>query len=144
MLLFAIGLTVIFIITIPIIALRRYKKELKSQDWYDEFQYEFQSTQCPHEKHIKLAETNWKFYFTMKKEIKITADVGVASASVHRTRYRFYCEECGKKRWFKMTRSVRDHKGLFHLRLKYLFLTGGAILLYFILFGNLFDWLLGY
>ncbi|QTD43219.1 hypothetical protein [Sporosarcina sp. Te-1] len=126
-----IGLLIILFIVMIIFFSKRYQKELRSKDWYNEFQYEFQSVDCPHKKAIKLSDTNWKFHFTMKKEVKVTVNAGPASASVHRTRYRFYCEECGKKRWFRQTNSVRDHKGLFYLRLKYLLIIGGSIMLFF-------------
>lgn len=132
LLLIAVGILVVLFVTMIIFITKRYQKELRSADWYDEFQYEFESVDCPHKKAIKLSDTNWKFHFTMQKEQSATVKAGPASVTVHKTRYRFYCDECGKKRWFRQTNSVRDHKGLFQLRLKYLLTLGASIMLFFI------------
>ncbi|GKV56526.1 hypothetical protein NCCP2222_24730 [Sporosarcina sp. NCCP-2222] len=131
LLLIVIGILVVLLVTMIVFISKRYQKELRSADWYDEFQYEFESVDCPHKKAIKLSDTNWKFHFTMKKELRTTVNAGPASATVHKTRYHFYCDECGKKRWFRQTNSVRDHKGLFQLRLKYLLIMGASIMLFF-------------
>lgn len=136
-----IGVVVVLLFISVLIITRKYKKELTSQEWYHEFQYEYQSVDCPHKKQIKLADTDWKFAFTMKKEKTFTVNAGPFSKSVHRVHYRFYCEECGKKCWFEQTNSVMDHKGLFRLRLKYLALGAGTIMLIFIVSMNLLAWL---
>lgn len=120
---------VVIMLTLITIILRKYKNELTSKDWYNEYQYEYQSVDCPHEKIIKLKDTDWRFAFTMKKEKYLKVNVAGYSTTIHQYRYRFNCEECGRRRWFKQTNSVLDHKGLLTLRLKYLAIVGVTIML---------------
>lgn len=131
-----IGIVIIFTLTVISVISGKYKKELKRQDWYETFQYEFKSIGCPHEKQFKLKDITWKFAFTLKKEKSRTVNIGPISNTVHQVHYRFYCEECRKKYWFEQIGSVRDHKGLFYLRLKYLAIGGGSIMLIFIISMN--------
>lgn len=128
-----IGVMLIIVITAIVLLNKRYKKELRSQDWYEEFQYEFRSADCSHDKQIKLTEIDWKFAFTMKREKNIKVEAGPFSKTIHQVHYRLFCNECGEKRWFEQTNSVLDHKELFRLRLKFLAMGAGVIMLAFIL-----------
>lgn len=132
---------VVVLVTLIIIIHRKYKKELITQEWYEDFQFEYESIECPHDKIIKLKDTNWKFAFRTKKEKRFTVTVGGFSNMVHEIAYRFYCEECGKKRWFKQTNSIRHHKGLFGLRLKYLILGGAIVMLTLFISAYVLAWL---
>lgn len=135
---------VILALTAVTIIMSKYKKELHVQHWYEDFQYEYKGVDCGHEKNIKLANTNWKFAFTLKKEKSVTVKAGPLANTVHQVHYRFFCEECGKKRWFEQTNSVRNHKGLFTLRIKYLAIGFVTFMLLFvgsmsIIFGVIVD-----
>lgn len=131
--LIVIGIVLFIVITGIVLLMKKYKKELTSKDWYETFQYEFRSADCRHEKQIKLTEIDWKFAFTMKKEKSVTVAAGPFSKTTHRVHYRLFCEECGEKRWFEQTNSVLDHKDLFRLRIKYLAVGAGVIMLAFII-----------
>lgn len=137
MLFIVIGIVVSLTITLVAVIMNKYKKELHAKDWYEEYQYEFKGVDCGHDKHIKLADTNWKFAFTLKKEKNLTIKAGSFSKTVHQIHYRFFCEECRKKRWFEQTNSVRDHKGLFSLRMKYLAIGFVSLLTFFALSMNI-------
>ncbi|MGN7387932.1 hypothetical protein [Sporosarcina sp. SAFN-015] len=137
-----LGFVVILLTATVIVSVKHYKKELVSQDWYDELYYKFQSIECPHEKHIKFSETNWKFHFTFQREKAITVQKGLVSKQIRQHHFRFFCEECRQQRWFEHSNSSAETKGLYSLRLKYLFLTGASIMLILFLTGNLFNWLL--
>ena len=137
MLFIFIAIAVLLVITAVLVIMKKYKKELIAQNWYDEFQYEFQSVDCPHALHFKLAETDWKFAFTPKKEKNFTVRAGPFAKTTHQVHYRFYCKECERKCWFEQTNSVQDHKGLFTLRLKYLAIGFATIMLLFIISMNI-------
>ncbi|MBD7986266.1 hypothetical protein H9649_16975 [Sporosarcina sp. Sa2YVA2] len=142
--LIVVASVVILALTSIMIIMSKYKKELHAQEWYEDFQYEFKGVECGHEKNIKLADTNWKFAFTLKKEKRFTVNAGPIANTIHQVHYRFFCDECGKKRWFEQTNSVRDHKGLFTLRLKYLAIGFVTLMLLFvgsmsIIFGVIVD-----
>lgn len=133
---FIVSFVVILTILIVIIS-RKYQRELVRQDWYDDFQFEYESIDCPHEKTIKLKDTDWKFAFRTKKEKSFTVNIGGFSKTSYTFCFRLYCEACEQKRWFKQTNSIRHHKGLFGLRLKYLAIGGGTIMLTIFLGANL-------
>lgn len=142
MLFIMIAFVIILLITTVIVSVKRYQTELLSQDWYDDFYYKFQSTECPHEKRIKLSETDWTFLFSLKRERSKTVQKGLVSTKIRQVHFRFYCEECGKQRWFEQSNSTLETKGLYSLRLKYLLLAGISIMLILILTNKIFTWLL--
>ena len=142
MLFIMIAFVMILLLTTVIASVKRYRKELLSQEWYDDFYYKFQSTECPHAKRIKLSETNWTFLFSLKRERSKTVQKGLVSTKTRQVHFRFYCEECGKQRWFEQNNSATETKGLYSLRLKYLFLAGVSIMLILILTNNIITWLL--
>lgn len=137
-----IAFVMILLITTVIVSFKRYRTELLSQDWYEDFYYKFQSTECPHVKRIKLSETNWTFLFSLKRERSKTVQKGLVSTKTRQVHFRFYCEECGKQRWFEQSNSTMEMKGLYSLRLKYLLLAGISIMLILILTNKIFTRLL--
>ncbi|MGG0668716.1 hypothetical protein [Sporosarcina koreensis] len=133
---------IVLIATTVIVTFRRYKNELLSQDWYDELYYKFQSSECPHEKRIKFSETDWKFHFSLKRERTVTVQKGMVSKQIRQYHFRFFCEECGKQRWFEQSNPKTEINNLYSLRLKYLFLAGASILLILFITSKVFTWFL--
>ncbi len=142
MLFIMIPFVMILLVTTVIVSVKRYRKELLSQDWYDDFYYKFQSIECPHDKRIKFSETDWTFHFTLKRERSKTVQKGLVSTKTRQVHFRFHCEECGKQRWFEQSNSTMETKGLYHLRIKYLLLAGLSIMLILIFTNKIFTWLL--
>ena len=141
---------IILIITAIIISLiyvlylirKLYRNELKRKGYFDDFYYEYESVECPHTKRIKFSDTNWKTHFTAKKEKSITVQRGLTKVKVKRTLHRLFCDECGKKRWFKEANSMQEAISLTVIRVKYMLLLLIALVVLTNIFVTILNWLL--
>lgn len=119
----------VLIMTIVLTGFILYNRALKSADWYEEIAYKFQSNDCPHEKIIKVADAGWRINFTLKREKSKRIEVAGFGLRKFKEERRFYCEECGQRRWFHLTNGAELSSTLTKLRLKYLLGTAGSLFL---------------
>lgn len=100
-----------------------FMKALKNADWYTDLTYQFKSEDCPHQKEVKLAHSDWRMLFSLKR---IKSNNGHSNESDRRrfcTERRLTCEECGEKRWFYVSNHKEFASTVTSLRLEYLLRT---------------------
>lgn len=126
------GVLFTIVLTIIITGMIRYKRALKSADWYEDLTYVLQSEDCPHEQTIRVADTDWRINFKLTKEVPDYKEFGSRRHVRQKTTRLFYCELCQKQRWFRLVNGKELQTTINSLRTKYALSIMGLVFVTFV------------